>query len=84
MAGTAITNATADKSAEALAKADGAEGNRTHDLLIANQPLSQLSYGPMSNTISISNEPPDGKEEIIERLEEKRILDHILNLESQI
>ncbi len=25
----------------------GAGGNRTHDLLIANQALSQLSYSPM-------------------------------------
>jgi hypothetical protein len=24
----------------------GAEGNRTHDLVIANDALSQLSYGP--------------------------------------
>src|SRR5262245_14915587 len=28
------------------AKAGGAEGNRTPDLLIANEALSQLSYGP--------------------------------------
>ena len=28
------------------AKVGGAEGNRTPDLLIANEALSQLSYGP--------------------------------------
>ena len=31
---------------EAYVAITGAEGNRTPDLLIANQPLSQLSYGP--------------------------------------
>jgi hypothetical protein len=30
------------------AKAGGAEGDRTPDLLIANEALSQLSYGPMT------------------------------------
>jgi hypothetical protein len=29
-----------------FAKAGGAEGNRTPDLVIANDALSQLSYGP--------------------------------------
>ena len=29
-----------------LLASNGAEGTRTPDLLIANQPLSQLSYGP--------------------------------------
>ncbi len=40
------SEASADKSAEASAKADGAEGNRTPDLLHAMQALSQLSYSP--------------------------------------
>jgi hypothetical protein len=30
-------------------KAGGAEGGRTPDLLIANEALSQLSYGPGQN-----------------------------------
>ena len=34
------------RSVEARAKAGGAEGIRTPDLLIANQPLYQLSYDP--------------------------------------
>src|SRR5262249_32804481 len=34
----------------AAAKAGGAEGNRTPDLLIANEALSQLSYGPRRAT----------------------------------
>ena len=34
--------------------ANGAEGIRTPDLLIANQPLSQLSYGPAKGLVTLT------------------------------
>lgn len=37
--------------AELEGKRSGAEGNRTPGLLIANQPLSQLSYSPKAKKI---------------------------------
>ena len=37
-----------------LGKPGGAEGNRTPDLVIANDALSQLSYGPGGCSISIA------------------------------
>ena len=49
------------------AKAGGAEGIRTPDLLIANQSLYQLSYDPSRFCLSLNNDynyavlPPDDK-----------------------
>ena len=39
-------------------KTGGAEGNRTPDLLIANEALSQLSYGPTGSGAGLLGEPP--------------------------
>ena len=39
-------------------ESNGAEGARTPDLLIANQPLSQLSYGPIVSRILLSSAGP--------------------------
>ena len=40
----------------------GADGDRTHNLCIANAALSQLSYGPVSLGSIISAEISSGKE----------------------
>src|SRR5215471_17616397 len=44
--GARISNSTAQRSAGFQGFFGGAEGGRTPDLLIANEALSQLSYGP--------------------------------------
>jgi hypothetical protein len=42
----------------AVERGGGAEGDRTPDLLIANEALSQLSYGPATQT---ANEAADAR-----------------------
>ncbi len=46
---------------ESEEKGDGAEGARTPGLLIANQPLSQLSYSPMGKIIGVFKKKSSAK-----------------------
>lgn len=49
-------------------ESNGADGDRTHNLHIANVALSQLSYGPTFGTPIVSDRRPCGKQNARRRL----------------